>query len=174
MSEILDQEIAAVQEEIERLTREVARGKEILQTWIDAGTQLSLNSAEARAKNQGAGKGLGGMILGARYRASVRKAAALSNAKIAQDVAAKRTRIAEGKRSAQEFIKLTQAQLAETKARLKVLTAERRTISKSRGTTVAEATKSLTLLEKLKEAYELGLLTEDEYEQKRRDLVSRI
>lgn len=174
MGNELDQQIAALQEEIERLTSEIARGKEILQTWIDTGTKLSLSASEARAKNQGAGRGLGGALLGKEYRSAVRRAAASSNAKIAQDVAAKRAKIAEGKRIAQEFIRANQAQLAEAKASLKALTAERRAASKTKGVVVSEAAKSLTLLQKLKEAHDLGLLTDEEYEDKRRKLAAQI
>lgn len=174
MSDSLDQEIAALREEVERLNREIERGKEIVQSWVDASTNLSLSAAEARAKNQAAGRGLGGALLGAKYRSAVRKAAARSNAQIAQEVAAKRASIVEGKRNAQEHVKRLRAQLAETKARLKVLTAERTAASKNKAAAVTTATSSLTLLEKLKEAYDLGLLTDEEYEEKRRKLVSQI
>lgn len=114
------------------------------------------------------------MLFGAEYRKAVRRAAVRSNAKIAGDVAAKRAKIAEGKRNAREYVKRLQAQLAETTSHLKGLTAQRKASSKSKAAVASAAGSSLALLTKLKETCDLGLLTEQEYEEKRRKLVSQI
>lgn len=169
--------IHSVQEQIDRLIADIERAKADVQSWVDTSARLSQSATEARAKNQGMGRGLGGALLGAKYRSAMRRAASSSNAAIAKDVAEKKAQIADGKRRAQENVKALQARLADAKARLKELSAERKSREKE-SAKAAKATqtsaKSLGLLEKLKEAHELGLLTDQEYEEKRRKLVAQI
>lgn len=108
-----EDQVAAVKSEIESITNQIEEAKQMVQQWADAATNLSLNAAEARANNQSKGRGIGGALLGAKFRAAMRKDAAASNARIAKEVAEKRIAIAEGKRSAQDMVKQLQAQLTE-------------------------------------------------------------
>lgn len=137
--------------------------------WTEANTSLSLSAQEARAKTQGVGRGLGG-FLGKAARAS----AAASNARIAQDVAAKRIQIAEGKRQAQEHVREIQTELADAKQELKALQSSAKTKAPARASAAKAAGDPLTLLLKLRDARDAGLLTEEEFEEKRKKLVDSL
>lgn len=163
-----------MQRQIDSIVTQIEQAKQIVQQWTDASANLSLSAAKARAKNQSVGRGLGGMFLGPKYRAAMRRAATSSNVAIAKDVADKRAKIADAKRSAQEHVKRLQAQLAVAKDRLKSLTRQTKEKSKDKASAAKSTDQSLTLLQKLKEAYNRGLLTEQEYEEKRRKLASQI
>lgn len=160
--------VALLEQRIQSLTAKLQEAKEAVQSWTDANASLSQSAAEARAKNQGAGRGFIGGLLGAKYRSAVRAGAAASNAAIAKDVAEKRGRIADGKRAAQDAVRAIQQALSEAKAELKDLT----TAKKGKASAVKSAGASLDLLQKLKQARDDGLLTAEEYEQKRKRLVS--
>lgn len=160
--------VAALEQRIQSLTAKLQEAKESVQSWADASAALSQSAAEARAKNQGAGRGFIGGLLGSKYRSVVRAGAAASNAAIAKDVAEKRGRIADGKRAAQDSVRAIQQALSEAKAELKDLT----TAKKVKTSAVKSAGASLDLLQKLKQARDDGLLTAEEYEQKRKRLVS--
>ena len=71
---------------ITELSEKLDETKLILQQWRDASSQLSQRAAEARAENQSKGRGVGGMLLGSKYRAATRRAAARSNAEISKKV----------------------------------------------------------------------------------------
>jgi flagellar motility protein MotE (MotC chaperone) len=86
----IEAEIAAVERRIFSIRDEVA-------AWSDASAKLSASAAMERARNGEVGRGLGGALFGAKYRAVARRAAASSNAAIARDVAAKRLRITQAK-----------------------------------------------------------------------------
>lgn len=120
------------------------------------------------------GRGLIGGLLGSKYRSAMRSIAASSNATIAKDVAKKRAKNAEGKREAQEVARHLQSELKIAKQELKSLTLQRKAKSKNKSALIETASKSLSLLQKLKEAYDAGVLTEQEYEDKRKKLVSGI
>jgi hypothetical protein len=167
-------EVDVLEERVATLTTRLAEAKDVVQGWVDTGGNLSRNAAEARAKNQGAGRGIGGVLLGSKLRASMRRAAAASNAQIAKEVADKRSRIADGKREAQAVVKQLQQELLAAKSELKAATARARR-GRDDGVTLADqTTSSLDLLHKLKDAKDAGLLSEAEFEEKRRKLVSKI
>lgn len=175
--EALEHLVDSIQKEIDRLTVDFEGAKTEVQSWVNASAKLSQSAAEARAKNQGLGRGLGGALLGSKYRAVMRRAAASSNAAIAKEVAEKRAEIANGKRRAQAKVKHLRVQLNDAKAKLKVLSAEKKSRDKAianAGQSTRTSVKSLDLLEKLKEAHNLGLLTDQEYEEKRKKLVAQI
>jgi hypothetical protein len=167
-------QIRVVELKIETLTARLSEAKAIIERWIEAGRSLSLSAADARAKNQGAGRGFMGAFLGAKFRGVMRAGAAASNASIAQDVAKKRSQIAEGKREAQEVARQIQAELSDAKAELKALSSRAKVKAASKTSATQNAVESLTILQKLKEAKDLGLLTEAEFEEKRKKLVSRL
>jgi hypothetical protein len=102
----------------------------------------------------------------------MRTTAAASNAAIAKDVADKRGRIAEGKRQAQELVRDIQQELASAREDLKAMTAGAKAKSSVKAAVAKSAGASLDLLKKLKEARDAGLLTEEEFEEKRKKLVS--
>lgn len=174
MSEVDPEQLAALQKEIESLSAKLEQAKLVVKQWSDASARLSQSAAEARAKNQGLGRGVGGVLLGSKYRASMRRAAASSNAAIAKEVTQKRAKIAEGKREAQAAVRRVQAELTAAKEQKKSLTALAKTQRRAKSEAATAATDSLALLHKLKEAYDLGLLTEQEYEEKRQKLVANL
>jgi hypothetical protein len=162
----------ALEQKVATLTAKLSEAKDNVTQWVDANKSLSLSAAEARAKNQGAGRGFLGGLLGSKFRGAMRAGASASNAAIANEVADKRARIAEGKRQAQEQVRQFQAELAAYKQELKALSADTKTKTQTKVAAAKAATLSLDLLQKLKQARDSGLLTEDEFEQKRRKLIS--
>lgn len=169
----IEQNISVTESQISQLTLRLEKAKEEVQEWVNANAALSQSAAEARAETQSMGRGLGGAILGSKYRAASRRTAASINARIARDVASKRAQIKEGKRSAQEVVKDIKTRISQLKADLKFLKSQKKELlSKKKETN--QSVQSLNLLQKLHEAYELGLLTEKEYEEKRQKLVEQI
>lgn len=65
------------------------------------------------------GRGLGGALFGAKYRAAARRAAASSNAAIARDVANKRATIARAKLELRTTERRLRAELRDLKAELR-------------------------------------------------------
>lgn len=167
-------QVAALEERLSQLTNKLAEAKQAVQSWADANSSLSQSAAEARAKNQGAGRGILGSLLGSKFRGAMRTSAAASNAAIAKDVADKRGRIAEGKRRAQELVRAIQEELTSAKVELKALTVGTKTKASAKASVAKSAGASLDLLKKLKEARDAGLLTEEEFEVKRKKLVSEL
>lgn len=170
---VTDYRIAALENRITHLGIQLEQAKTAAQTWVNASSSLSCNAAEARAKNQGAGRGILGGLLGSKYRSAVRAGAAASNAKISQQVARKRSEIANGKRQAQEVIKEIKSQIATARAELKQIGSANTEKSQNKMTAKA-ASDSISLLHKLKEAHKAGLLTAGEYEEKRRKLLEHL
>lgn len=174
MDNDLTSQIAWLEADVARLTGELTRAKEIVQTWTDASTNLSRTAAEERAKNQGAGRGFFGGLLGSKYRSIVRAGAAASNAAIAKDVAQKRSQISHGKREAQELVRQIQQQLSSAKQELKQLSAGSKDKTRAKASATKAASESLDLLHKLKEAHQAGLLTDNEFEEKRQKLLAHL
>jgi chromosome segregation ATPase len=172
----LEQQISAIEAQISQLNRRLVNAKQEVQQWIDANSSLSTAVQQARAETQSMGRGLGGALLGSQYRASRRREAACKNAGIAREVAAKRAEIKQGKQNAQEAVRQIQAQISLLKDKLKALKSQKKTLSSDRKSaqTVQSSSRSLTLLEKLSEAYQIGLLTKEEYEEKRKKIVEQI
>lgn len=173
MTEILENsQIVALEERIAFLAAKLDEAKQAVRSWTDANSSLSRSAAEERAKNQEAGRSLFGALMGPKYRSIVRRSAAASNAAISKDVAYKRSQIAAGKAQAQEAVRQIQAELSAAKGELKRVAVgargrRRESLSEAKG-----ALTSLELLQKLKQAKDDGLLTEAEFEEKRRKLVS--
>lgn len=170
----MSQEKLDLEARIAAIEKRIGEAQEIVQQWVDANTNLARSVAEARAETQGTGRGLLGAVLGSGFRSAMRTAAASANAAIAKDVAEKRRKIVDGKRVAQEYVRTLKAELASSKARLKELVAAEKRASKSQSMAAKSASDSLSLLQKLKDAYDAGILTQAEYEEKRRKLVSTI
>lgn len=103
----------------------------------------------------------------------MRAGATASNAALAKEVAEKRARIVEGKREAQELVRQPQSELTEAKQQLKELTSITKAKAKNK-TETTNAAASITLLQKLKETKDAGLLTQDEFEKKRKKPVTDI
>lgn len=169
MNNLQHSKVPELESRIAQLSQALLSAKDEVQSWADANADLSRSAAEARAKNQGSGRGLVSALLGPKFRAAVRAGAAASNAAIAKDVAEKRAHIAERKRQAQERVKEIQRQLTVAKSELKKFT------SKSKANQNAKAASAaIDLMHKLKEAHEAGLLTEQEYENKRQKLLAQL
>lgn len=165
-------EIQALEQRIAGLTARLAEAKEAVAQWTDANKSLSLGAAQERAKNQGAGRGFLAGLLGPKFRSAMRAGAAASNAAIAKEVAQKRAKIADGKREAQDLVRQIQEELTAAKHELKSLSAGARTKASTKTTKAKAAHDSLSLLQKLKEARDAGLLTQEEFEEKRAKLVA--
>lgn len=165
-------EIAQLEQKIAALTTQLAEAKSAVAQWTEANRSLALSAAEARAQNQGAGRGILGGLLGSKFRGAMRAGAAASNGAIAKEVADTRARIADRKRESQEVVRQVQAVLAAAKQDLKVLTSGTKAKAASKTAVTKAASESLALRQKLKGARDVGLLTEEEYEQKRKKLVS--
>ena len=149
------------------LERQLTQIRDVIRQWTDAGQSLALSAAEAHAKNRGAGLGLGGILFGAKYRAIERRSATRSNARISQEAVNNRSKIAEGKRVAKEIETNIKKQLIDAKASVKALQGLAR-----KATSVTRAIlSSVSLLKKLKKAHDLGLLTDEEYDAKRRAAI---
>jgi hypothetical protein len=174
---ILEWQIATTESYLSQLNVKLADAKNVVQDWVKANSALSQSAAEKRAETQSMGRGLGGALLGAHYRAVSRRHAASINAGIAREVASKRATIKQGKQNAQDVVKRIQVQITQAKDKLKHLKAQKGSISSSakKSTQSAQASsRSLVLLEKLNEAYQLGLLTQKEYEEKRKKIADQI
>ena len=173
MESISLEKIAGLEARILHLNSELERAKQTVERWTVANSNLSLSAAGERAKNQGAGSGFAGGLLGSKYRAAIRAGAAASNAAIAKDVAQKRLTIANGKREAQDLVKSIQSELALAKQELKQLNSFNKSKNRSVAATKIAST-SIDLLHKLKEAHQAGLLTDLEYEEKRKKLIDNL
>lgn len=174
MTSNYQQQIDSLERNLTSLESRRDAAKNAVQTWTQASAELSRSAAVARANNQASGRGIMGALLGAKFRSAMRAGAAASNASIAKDVAQKRSAIADGKAQAQDAVKAIQAEIARVKAAIRDLKARQKSVKKSEVQSKAKSAGSVSLLHKLKEAHELGLLTDDEYEQKRRKIVDAI
>ena len=174
--ETVDQQIAGVESQISELTSRLEEARETVQTWVDANSSLSQSASEERAKTQSMGRGDWGIILGNKYRASKRQQAAYLNAQIANNLAVQRAKIKEGKQSAQELVKQIQAKVSQLKSDLKLLKSQKKATSSTKTShkLVQTSSQSLLLLEKLNEAYQMGLLTKEEFEEKRKKIIDQI
>ncbi|NTW77084.1 MAG: SHOCT domain-containing protein [Syntrophaceae bacterium] len=168
------QEIELLRKKIDSLTAKLIDAKSDVAKWTEANKSLSLSAASARAKNQGAGRGFIGGLMGSKFRSAIRAGAVASNTAISREVADKRAQISDGKKVAQDRVREIQSELAEAKLQLKVLTSrEKKTVSIKQSAT-KRATESLDLLQKLKNAKDSGLLTHEEFEEKRKKLIDEL
>lgn len=169
----INQNIERVESQLEQLNIALEEVSKEIQSWTDANAELSQLAAEARAETQSLGRGLGGMILGSKYRASARSHATRINANIAREITEKRGKIKEGKKEAQEKAREIKTQISEIKAELKKLRTQKKEVTDD-SQSKKHSEQNLNLLQKLKEAYELELLTAEEYEEKRKKIVDKI
>ncbi len=174
MSITINNDIQLLETEISRLQQELLQARENVQSWVDTNASLSRNAAEARAKNQGSGRGILSSFLGPKFRSAMRAGAAASNAAIAKDVARKRSEIAAGKAKAQEHVKYIQSCITQAKTQIRELKASQKAKSSAITKVRRDSKTSVDLLYKLKEAHSLGLLTDIEYEEKRAKLARDI
>lgn len=166
--------VADLTQTVHDLEGRLATAKDAVRRWTDANAALSLQAAQRRAENQGAGRGLGGMLFGSKYRAVARRAAAMANATIAKEVTQKRAEIAERKLEAQALVRSLQASLKVARADLKRMAKDASVHVASKRSATSERASALDLLHKLKEAHALGILTDEEYENKRQKLAESI
>ena len=84
-----------------------------------AGQDLSTDAAEQRASNAQMGRGLGGALLGAKYRASARRSAASKNAALGRQLAQKRALLNAEKQNVRSSIQSEKRRISELKLQLK-------------------------------------------------------
>jgi len=195
--------VELLQERVATLNKSLAEAKDAVQRWVERREELFSEAALDRAENQGRGRGpeptvgFFDVLLGRAeskiraakaHRAGERKLAGDSNAEIAKNVAEERARIADGKREAQAVVAKLQQQLVVAKGELKSAKARAKRSADDEATvadqadasvdranaSIDQANASLDLLKKLKEAKDAGLLSEAEFEEKRRKLLSMI
>jgi regulator of replication initiation timing len=174
MDDIHHSKVPELEARIEQLNQALSRAKNEVQSWVEENSALSCSAAEARAKNQGAGRGIVSAFFGPKFRAALRAGAAASNAAIAKDVAEKRSHIAERKRQAQEMVKEIQRQLALCKSELKQFTSKSKASYSAKASGAKAASTAIDIMHKLKQAHDAGLLTDREYESKRRKLLAQL
>lgn len=167
-------EIQSSEREVAQLEALLSEAKNAVQSYVESSGQLSRNAAAERAKNQGAGRGFFGGLLGSKFRGVMRASTAASNASIAANVAQQRTALANGKAEAQEVVRGIQAQLTSAKSRLKSLNAEFQKSARKKTTGRRDASETLDLLKKLKQAHSDGLLTDEEFDAKRKKLAEAL
>ena len=169
----------AIEVDIADVERRLLSIKDELAQWSDAAENLALSAADARARNAAMGRGLGGALLGAKYRAAARRSAASSNAAVARDVADKRRAIAAGKQALREEERDLRWRLRDLKADLR----DAKAVERSQGrafppkarapaavTTGGASLAASTLkdqLRRLKAQHETGALDAMAYEQAR-------
>lgn len=173
----INQSIFRIESQIEQLTVNLDEAKKTVQTWVDANADLSESAQQARANTQAMGRGVGGLLLGSKFRAARRREAAYLNAQIARDVAERRMQVRLGKQNAQEKVKQIQDQLKQLRAELKLLKVQKKEAFGGAKRPIQSAkmpNESLKLMKKLHDLYETGLLTQEEYEQKRQKIISQI
>jgi hypothetical protein len=166
--------IAQLQEGIAALTARLSETKVQIAQATQQNTMLARSAAIKRAENQRSSRGLFTDFLPKGMRTAVREVASASNARIANTIARDRTDIATRKIALQDLARQIQAKILTEKQELKSLT----TAEKSKANVQAAANKTamtaLDLMQKLKNAQEAGLLTEAEYEEKRKRLLAEL
>ncbi|MGH8000438.1 MAG: hypothetical protein ACREPR_13655 [Brasilonema sp.] len=90
-----------------------------LAEWVKAKAELNQSATEERAKLQGYGNGVGGILFGSKYRASMRRAATMARASVAQEVSQRKAIILDNKQRLQATIKLLKDEIKEIKDQLK-------------------------------------------------------
>lgn len=111
--------IGQIEADIIAVERDIYAVQDEIASWNDAATDLSTSAAIERARNAQSGRGLGGALFGAKYRAVARRAAASSNASIAREVAGKRAEIARAKQALKGRERELRADLRELKVELR-------------------------------------------------------
>lgn len=162
---------------VQELEAELERVRAVIRGWQDRAAELMQRAQQARADNQNAGRGLLGGLLGSKFRSAMRQGASASNAAVAREVAARRAEIANGKRQAQDLVRRIQAALKIARAEEKQFAKkvkEHRAAGATRVKRVAAKSKEIDVLRKLKAAHKDGLLTDAEYEAKRRAIVAEL
>ena len=109
----------AIESDINAVERRLCSIRDDISGCADVSASLTASAAIERAKNGEMGRGLGGALFGAKYRAAARRAAASSNAAIARDVANKRAVIARAKLDLRSAERELRATLRDLKAELK-------------------------------------------------------
>lgn len=136
--------VPALRQEIASLAADLEKAELMVRQCDEALDRIGRAAADAEARNEAAG--LVGALKGRDLRSTVRRTA-------------ERSIMEEERRKAENRVRLLEAELALRQERLRTL--------------APPPADTATLPRKLKEAYELGLLTEEEYEAKRRKLAGR-
>jgi regulator of replication initiation timing len=170
---LLDEQVQIIENQISQLSKQLEDEKNQLKSLNETNLALSSKATIERAKTQEMGRGLLGSLMGSEYRASQRRVAARINASISRQVSEKREQIRSLKLSVKNNIIETQSLIKAKKEELKSLKSQRKELQSALKNT--KRTKdNLSLLKKLGELYKSGLITEEEYEQKKKKLLDQI
>ncbi|MFH7025201.1 MAG: hypothetical protein ACHBN1_07310 [Heteroscytonema crispum UTEX LB 1556] len=147
-----------LEEKLAELEEALKITQDELGTWVRVNQELNQSAAEERAKLQGYGNGLGGVLLGSKYRATVRRAATASRASIAKEVSQRKAIILENKQRLQERIKILKEEIKQIKYLLKQ---QKTSPRKNNQKTGSKGT--IDQLAQLSKMYKDGLLSEIEF-----------
>lgn len=171
----------AIEADIVAVERRLYSIKDEIAGWTDASANLGASAAIERAENAEMGRGLGGALFGAKYRAAQRRAAASGNAAIARDVANKRATITRAKQELRMAERELRSALRDLKAELK----DSRTFAQDQERLARRAASAPAVappppprpvdikqeLQRLKAAYQQGQLDAVAYEKARIELL---
>lgn len=157
-----------LEERLAELENALKVAQDELTGWVKANQELNQSAAEERARLQGYGNGLGGVLFGSGYRASMRRSATRIRANVAQVVSQQKATILENKQRLQTTIKLLKDEIKETKDQLKKQKSSQRksrAATEKKGSTVAQ-------LAQLSKMYQDGLLSEVEFSIAKRRILT--
>jgi chromosome segregation ATPase len=153
--------------------------KDELAGLTDALTNISLDAADRRAANALQGRGLGGALFGAKYRAAMRRSAAADNARLSADIARRKREIAVAKQELKSRERELRAHISRLKMEIRAAKAdERRSKISSTSRPAPHSPQNFTKdavkaeLQKLKALHQGGHLTAQQYEAERIRLLT--
>jgi hypothetical protein len=173
-----DQNVSRLESRIADLELRILGIKEELARLDDVQANLALDAADRRAGNALQGRGLGGALFGAKYRAAVRRSAAADNAQLSREVAQRKREIViakQGLKAQERAIRLEVAKLkhdlrsAKSLARqAKPAVRQTQSTSNPQNDRARMSKEELRLqLQELKALHQRGELTTMQYEQER-------
>jgi len=174
--------------EVERIEAKIAAAelrilaiRNQLSELADVQANIALDAAERRAANALQGRGLGGALFGAKYRAAARRSAAADNARLSQDVARRKREVADVKQRLKASERALKLEIATLKMDLRSAKAATRTIVRASALPSPSpplpaqplSKEQLKLeLQKLKAQFEAGTLDTAAYERERIRLLT--
>jgi hypothetical protein len=156
-----------LQERLTELENALKVAQDELTQWTRANQELNQAVTEERAKLQGYGNGLGGILLGSKYRASMRRTATMARANIAQEVSQRKAIILDNKQRLQATIKLLKNEIKEIKDQLK-----KQNLSRKKNKTAEKKVTTVNQLGQLSKMYKDGLLSEVEFSLAKRRILT--
>jgi hypothetical protein len=156
-----------LQERLTELENALKIAQDELTQWTRANQELNQAVTEERAKLQGYGNGLGGILLGSKYRASMRRTATMARANIAQEVSQRKAIILDNKQRLQTIIKVLKNEIKEVKDQFK-----KESLSRKKNKIAEKKVTTVNQLAQLSKMYKDGLLSEVEFSLAKRRILT--